>query len=79
MVKRVIIVRKDLRNIQGQKITTGKYIAQAAHAVEGSLLRKMYGKKYEEGIRIYKQCHDIINSAELKIKVLNDDNCDGGI
>ena len=36
-------------------------------------------KKYEEGIRIYKQCHDIINSAELKIKVLNDDNCDGGI
>ena len=24
-------------------------------------------KKYEEGIRLYRQCHDIIKDAELKV------------
>lgn len=33
--KMVIVVRKDLKNIEGQKIRTGKIIAQAGHAVLG--------------------------------------------
>jgi peptidyl-tRNA hydrolase, PTH2 family len=32
MIKQVICVRKDLRNINGQKIRTGKLCAQVAHA-----------------------------------------------
>lgn len=31
-VKQVIVIRSDLRNITGQKIRTGKIIAQACHA-----------------------------------------------
>lgn len=30
--KQIIVMRKDLRNIDGQKIRTGKQIAQGAHA-----------------------------------------------
>jgi PTH2 family peptidyl-tRNA hydrolase len=32
MIKQVIVVRTDLRNIQGQKIRTGKIAVQVAHA-----------------------------------------------
>lgn len=31
-VKQVIVIRKDLRNKNGQKVRTGKLIAQASHA-----------------------------------------------
>lgn len=59
MVKQVIIVRKDLRNTKGEKIRTGKYIAQASHAVLGSIIRKLTGKKYEEGIKDNKESFKI--------------------
>jgi len=32
MIKQVIVVRTDLKNIQGQKIRTGKIAVQVAHA-----------------------------------------------
>lgn len=36
--KQIIVVRKDLKNIQGQKIRTGKILAQACHASLGAIL-----------------------------------------
>ena len=36
-------------------VGTGKYIAQASHAVLGSILRKFTGKKYEEGLKECKE------------------------
>ena len=65
--------KDSLESLMKQLVTITKELESNSLNLEESL------KKYEEGIRIYKQCHDIINSAELKIKVLNDDNCDGGI
>lgn len=35
-------------------------------------------KKYEEGIRLYRQCHDIIRDAELKVDIINDYTKSGG-
>ncbi len=35
-------------------------------------------KKYEEGIRLYRQCHDIIKDAELKVQMINKDVESGG-
>lgn len=49
--KQVIIIRKDLKNTKGEKIRTGKYIAQASHAVLGSVLRKITGFKYEDYLK----------------------------
>jgi PTH2 family peptidyl-tRNA hydrolase len=36
--KQIIVIRKDLRNMNGEKIRTGKLIAQAAHASLGAIL-----------------------------------------
>ena len=36
--KQVIVMRKDLRNFKGEKIRTGKFIAQVSHASIGALL-----------------------------------------
>lgn len=35
--KQILVIRKDLKNTQGQKIRTGKIIAQACHASLGSI------------------------------------------
>ena len=40
--KQVIIIRKDLRNTEGQKIRTGKIIAQACHASMKFILDRGY-------------------------------------
>jgi len=32
MIKQIIVMRTDLRNVQGQKVRTGKLISQACHA-----------------------------------------------
>lgn len=37
--KQVIVMRTDLRNSKGQKIRTGKLIAQGSHASLGALLK----------------------------------------
>lgn len=37
--KQVIVMRTDLRNSNGQKIRTGKFIAQGSHASLGALLK----------------------------------------
>lgn len=39
-IKQVILVRSDIRNIFGNKIRTGKYCAQVAHASMAFLTRK---------------------------------------
>lgn len=41
LVKQVIVMRKDLRNEKGEKIRTGKLIAQGSHASLGVVLNKM--------------------------------------
>lgn len=40
-IKQVIVVRSDLKNIEGHKIRTGKLIAQCCHASISFLLRKV--------------------------------------
>jgi PTH2 family peptidyl-tRNA hydrolase len=40
-VKQVIVVRTDLRNTKGEKIRTGKLIAQACHASNDFLMHKI--------------------------------------
>ena len=40
-VKQIIIIRTDLRNTKGEKIRTGKIIAQGAHASLGAILQLM--------------------------------------
>lgn len=40
-IKQVIVIRTDLRNMSGQKLRTGKLIAQGAHASVNALLNDM--------------------------------------
>lgn len=44
-IKLVIVMRKDLKNTKGEKIRTGKIIAQACHAVLGFVWENLKGKK----------------------------------
>lgn len=46
-VKQVIIIRNDLRNQKGEKIRTGKLIAQGAHASLGVILDMMHDMDIE--------------------------------
>lgn len=46
MIKQVIVIRKDLRNENGQKIRTGKLISQACHASLGAFLKFGMNKKF---------------------------------
>lgn len=46
-VKQVIVMRKDLRNSEGNKVRTGKLIAQACHASIGALLNFGMNSKFE--------------------------------
>jgi peptidyl-tRNA hydrolase len=66
-VKQVIVMRKDLKNTEGQKVRTGKLCAQAAHSSLGVILDKMRnGQTYEN----YQP--EIINgeyTMTLKVKV----------
>lgn len=39
MMKQVIVMRTDLRNTEGNKIRTGKYVAQGAHAAVGAVAK----------------------------------------
>ena len=41
MIKQVIVIRKDLRNVAGGKVRTGKIIAQACHASISFLTKKI--------------------------------------
>jgi PTH2 family peptidyl-tRNA hydrolase len=41
MAKQVIVMRTDLRNAEGHKIRTGKYVAQGSHAVLAAILAQM--------------------------------------
>lgn len=40
-VKQVIVMRSDLKNTDGNKVSTGKLLAQAAHASMAVILNKM--------------------------------------
>jgi PTH2 family peptidyl-tRNA hydrolase len=40
-VKQIIVMRRDLRNKEGQKVRTGKLLAQACHASLAFLLHKL--------------------------------------
>lgn len=41
MVKQVIVMRKDLKNVKGEKVHTGKLISQGAHAAMSFLTRRI--------------------------------------
>lgn len=43
--KMVIVMRKDLKNIKGEKIHTGKVITQGGHSVLGFVWDKIDGRK----------------------------------
>ncbi len=47
--KQIIVMRTDLRNEKGQKIRTGKLIAQACHASLKAILDKARVSSYEGG------------------------------
>lgn len=49
--KQVIVMRSDLKNTKGEKIRTGKLLAQAAHASMGALLN-LAGPVFEGELRI---------------------------
>ena len=38
--KQVLVIRKDLRNVKGEKLRSGKMIAQGAHAAMNAILDK---------------------------------------
>lgn len=44
-VKMVIVMRGDLKNTKGEKVRTGKLLAQACHSVLGFVWDNMKGKK----------------------------------
>lgn len=44
-VKMCIVVRGDLKNTKGEKVRTGKLLAQACHSVLGFVWDNMKGKK----------------------------------
>lgn len=44
-VKQVIVMRNDLRNSNGEKIRTGKIVAQACHASISFLTRKLQSNR----------------------------------
>jgi PTH2 family peptidyl-tRNA hydrolase len=44
-VKMVIIIRSDLKNTKGEKVRSGKIIAQACHSVLGFMWNNLKGKK----------------------------------
>lgn len=52
-VKQVIVVRKDLKNSEGQKVRTGKLMAQVAHASIGALLEFFRKIKTSDKTTIY--------------------------
>lgn len=64
-VKMVIIMRKDLKNTKGEKIHTGKVIAQGGHSVLGFVWNNVKGKKicFEMSDAQY----DWYNSGQTKI------------
>jgi len=41
MIKQVLVIRKDLRNSKGEKVRTGKLIAQGSHAAMAFLTNRI--------------------------------------
>lgn len=48
MIKQVIVMRTDLKNTQGQKVKSGKLIAQACHASIAFLSKRVNEYIYKE-------------------------------
>jgi PTH2 family peptidyl-tRNA hydrolase len=44
-VKMVIVIRGDLKNTKGEKVRSGKIVAQACHSVLGFVWDKLKGRK----------------------------------
>ena len=55
--KQVIVMRRDLKNAKGEKVRTGKLMAQAAHASLKAILDNMNWSKMRFG-------YGIVNEAE---------------
>lgn len=51
--KQVIVMRTDLRNSNGQKVRTGKLIAQGSHASLGALLKCFRKYKTSDNTTVY--------------------------
>jgi PTH2 family peptidyl-tRNA hydrolase len=64
-VKMVIVMRRDLKNTKGEKIHTGKVIAQGAHSVLGFVWDKVKGKKIS--FEMSDAQYDWYNSGQTKI------------
>ncbi len=69
-VKMCIIVRGDLRNTKGEKVRTGKIIAQCAHSVLGFIWDNLKGKKisFELSDVQYKWAQEGQTKIALKVK-----------
>ena len=81
--KQVIVMRKDLRNKEGHKIRTGKFISQGAHASMGALLK--FFRRYETSddttvfqTEFAKNCvlDDWLNNSFTKITLAVDSEAD---
>jgi PTH2 family peptidyl-tRNA hydrolase len=62
--KQVLVIRKDLRNTEGQKIRTGKIIAQACHASMKFILDN--GAYYQAELDHPEQFHSNITQPCVK-------------
>jgi len=69
-VKMVIIMRGDLKNTKGEKVRTGKLLAQACHSVLGFVWDKIKGKKisFELSEEQYKWVQEGQTKIALKAK-----------
>ena len=64
-VKQVIVIRTDLKNTKGQKVRTGKLIAQGSHASMAVLLNAMSKSKKQVEPRGYQTFTNEILSIEF--------------
>jgi PTH2 family peptidyl-tRNA hydrolase len=67
-VKQVIVMRRDLRNSDGQKVRTGKLIAQGSHA-SIAFLTSLIREYHDEVIPLTKAQSEWINGSFFKICV----------
>jgi peptidyl-tRNA hydrolase, PTH2 family len=71
-VKQIIIIRKDLRNKEGNKVRSGKIIAQACHASIAFLTSRIRNGEYLTDVEKYwvendftKVCLGVNSESEL--------------
>lgn len=73
--KQIIVIRNDLKNSKGEKIRTGKLIAQACHASIGALIKHgVFTNENEYTIKIHNEAFlDWLNGIYTKVVVYVND------